>query len=59
MLFQIYSFVINKCQCEIKLEDKMEKQINEKKPWFPKLFNVINSLKQLPVRFGMFLVCVI
>ena len=30
MLFQIYSFVINKCQCEIKLEDKMEKQINEK-----------------------------
>ena len=30
MPYQIYSVVINKCQCEIKLEDKMEKQINEK-----------------------------
>ena len=29
----------------------MEKQINEKKPWFPKLFYVINSLKEPPVRF--------
>ena len=34
----------------------MEKQINEKKPWFPKLFYVINSLKEPPVRFGIFFI---
>ena len=56
MLFQIYSFVINKCQCEIKLEDKMEKQINEKKALVPKAFYVINSLKEPPVRFGIFFI---
>ena len=30
MPYQIYSVVINKCQCEFKSGDKMEKQINEK-----------------------------
>lgn len=28
----------------------------KKKPWFPKLFNVINSLKYPPVRFGIFFI---
>ena len=27
-----------------------------KKPWFPKLFYVINSLKEPPVRFGIFFI---
>ena len=37
-LYYIYSVVINKCQCEFKSEDKMEKQINEKKALVPKAF---------------------
>lgn len=28
----------------------------KKKPWFPKLFYVINSLKEPPVRFGIFFI---
>ena len=48
MLFWIYSFVINKCQCEIKLEDKMEKQINEKKALVPKAFLCYKLIKRTP-----------
>ena len=48
MPYEIYSVVINKCQCEFKSEDKMEKQINEKKALVPKAFLCYKLIKRTP-----------
>ena len=56
MLYQKYSVVINKYQCETNRRIKWKNKLMKKKPWFPKLFYVIISLKYPPVRFGIFFI---